>query len=38
MKINDIHIKMFRAGLGDCILLEFEKADFRILIDGGFVG
>ena len=37
MKINDIHIKMFRAGSGDCILLEFEKADFRILIDGGFV-
>lgn len=27
MKINDIHIKMFRAGSGDCILLEFEKAD-----------
>lgn len=23
MKINDIHIKMFRAGSGDCILLEF---------------
>lgn len=22
MKINDIHIKIFRAGSGDCILLE----------------
>lgn len=36
MKINDIHIKMFQAGSGDCILVEFEKADFRVLIDGGY--
>ena len=32
MKINDIHIKMFRAGSGDCILLEFEKEDFSLCI------
>ena len=27
---------MFQAGSGDCILVEFEKADFRVLIDGGY--
>ena len=28
---------MFQAKSGDCFFIEFVKADFRILIDGGFV-
>lgn len=34
---NNIRIKMFPAKSGDCFLIEFTKAGFRILIDGGFV-
>lgn len=37
MQYKDINIKMFQAKSGDCFLIEFVKADFRILIDGGFV-
>lgn len=37
MNYKDIHIKMFPAKTGDCFFIEFTKADFRVLIDGGFV-
>lgn len=37
MQYNDIHIKMFQAKSGDCFLIEFLNADFRVLIDGGYV-
>lgn len=37
MHYNDVHIKMFPAKSGDCFLIEFIKADFRVLIDGGFL-
>lgn len=37
MQYNGINIKMFQAKSGDCFFIEFVKADFRILIDGGFV-
>ncbi len=33
---NNIMIKVFPAGAGDCILLDFIKEDYRILIDGGY--
>lgn len=33
---HDIMIKVFPAGAGDCILVEFIKEDYRILIDGGY--
>lgn len=37
MNYKDIQIKMFPAKTGDCFFIEFIKADFRVLIDGGFV-
>jgi len=37
MKINDICIQMLPAGSGDCIYIEFTNANFRMLIDGGYV-
>lgn len=37
MNYKDIQIKMFPAKAGDCFFIEFTKADFRVLIDGGFV-
>ena len=37
MQYKGINIKMFQAKSGDCFLSEFVKAEFRILIDGGFV-
>lgn len=33
---HDIMIKVFPAGAGDCILVDFIKEDYRILIDGGY--
>lgn len=33
---NNIMIKVFPAGAGDCILLDFIKEDYQILIDGGY--
>lgn len=33
---HDIMIKVFPAGAGDCILVDFVKEDYRILIDGGY--
>ena len=33
---KDIKIEILPAGAGDCILLEVEKEDYRILIDGGY--
>lgn len=33
---HDIMIKVFPAGAGDCILIDFVKEDYRILIDGGY--
>lgn len=32
---HDTMIKLFSAGVGDCILVEFVEEDYRILIDGG---
>ncbi len=29
-------IKVFPAGAEDCILIDFIKEDYRILIDGGY--
>lgn len=36
MVYQDVHIKMFPAGSGDCFLIEFAKEDFRVLMDGGY--
>ena len=33
---KDIKIEILPAGAGDCILLEVEKENYRILIDGGY--
>ena len=33
---HDIMIKVFPAGAGDCLLIDFIKEDYRILIDGGY--
>ena len=33
---HNIMIKVFPAGAGDCILVDFIKEDYRILIDGGY--
>lgn len=32
----NVMIKMFPAGAGDCLLIDFIKEDYRILIDGGY--
>ena len=37
MKMNGICIQMLSAGSGDCIYIEFPDANFRMLIDGGYV-
>ena len=37
MRLNDIKIKMFPAGAGDSILIQFQRENFNILIDGGYV-
>ena len=37
MKMNGICIQMLPAGSGDCIYIEFPDANFRMLIDGGYV-
>lgn len=34
--MNGVLIELFPARGGDCILITFETADYRILIDGGF--
>ena len=36
MVLNNIKIDILPAGAGDCILIEFIKEDYRILIDGGY--
>lgn len=33
---NNVRITMFPAGAGDCLLIEFLKEDYRILLDGGY--
>lgn len=33
---HNIMIKVFPAGAGDCILIDFVKENYRILIDGGY--
>lgn len=33
---NQVLIKTFPATTGDCLLIEFIREDYRILIDGGF--
>lgn len=35
--MNGICIQMLPAGSGDCIYIEFPDANFRMLIDGGYV-
>lgn len=35
-QVGNIRIEMLPAGAGDCILLDFIKEDYRILIDGGY--
>ena len=35
---KDIMIKSFPAAAGDCFIIEFEKEDYCILLDGGYVG
>lgn len=37
MLIDNIKIEILPARAGDCILIEFIKEDYRILLDGGYV-
>lgn len=34
--MREVQIELFPASGGDCILIIFEKIDYRILIDGGY--